>query len=623
MLKLGLRTKIFLGFGTVIVLFSGICIFAGIAGSRANVISSVAVPTLLASSKLERLAVEIRVATNRFCSSMKDDDAKAAEDRINDIKTYLETWKSTGSSTNYGGISEKIENAGNSAATFEKNYLNLKERIAEMQETRTTMRETEETFKEYFEVLRSAHVKSFFGKDITPDVAEAKMALLMRVGELFSLGAQDASSAYALGNHQLMERAVARFSEIKTVLERLGAPPGMQKQKSSEGVMVSSSKDPFAQTVAQAGVFRSSVEMFQMSWKASETSKKACLASAEELKDLARQLADEMEKSTSKDAGEASVILEWLRYLNNGLMPVAIILGFVFAYWISLMASVPIRKIVTNLQNASGDLSEASIKLTSASITMSNEAYHQSAELVRTSEALGEFSLLSTQNSERAQHAKVISNETTRQAEHSMGVIRHMRKAMEEIAKTTRVVDEIALQTRLLSLNASVEAVRAGAAGKGFSVVADEVRKLAAQAADASRSIHQSITSGSKLAHEVADDLAKVVDQFHVLDGIVTEISQASFQQSHGIQSMNTAMLELNDITKSNTSNSSLISDYAHELKDQSVVMKDMVETLGKLIDGKVSACAQVSSDHDESGGAKAFLPRRVPLLFYPRVSMG
>jgi methyl-accepting chemotaxis protein len=121
------------------------------------------------------------------------------------------------------------------------------------------------------------------------------------------------------------------------------------------------------------------------------------------------------------------------------------------------------------------------------------------------------------------------------------------------------VIDEIAFQTNLLALNAAVEAARAGDAGKGFAVVASEVRSLAGRSASASKEIKtlilesgQQVKTGSELVSEAGKTLQEIVNSVKQVADIITEITAASVEQSTGIEEVNSAIAQMDEVTQQN-----------------------------------------------------------------------
>jgi methyl-accepting chemotaxis protein len=131
--------------------------------------------------------------------------------------------------------------------------------------------------------------------------------------------------------------------------------------------------------------------------------------------------------------------------------------------------------------------------------------------------------------------------------------------ASRRIADIIGVIDEIAFQTNLLALNAAVEAARAGEQGRGFAVVASEVRSLAGRSATAAKEIKEliqdsvrKVEDGSVLVTQSGQTLEQIVSSVKKVSDIVAEIAAASREQSSGIEQVNRAVMQMDELTQQN-----------------------------------------------------------------------
>lgn len=162
--------------------------------------------------------------------------------------------------------------------------------------------------------------------------------------------------------------------------------------------------------------------------------------------------------------------------------------------------------------------------------------------------------------------------------------VQEIEQNADEIFKILKAIDDIAFQTNILSLNAAVEAARAGTAGKGFAVVADEVRNLAAKSAESAKSsallINRSVEAthrGAELAKQTAQALQKVMSGAGEVAEYIDHISEEAQRQAQSIQDINTNIVQISDVVQSNSSASEQSAEAAEELSGQAEFMKTLV----------------------------------------------
>ena len=225
-----------------------------------------------------------------------------------------------------------------------------------------------------------------------------------------------------------------------------------------------------------------------------------------------------------------------------------------------------LRNMVTRIKETASAVNAASSEISSGSNDLSARTEQQASSLEETAASMEEITGTVRQNSENAGNANTLSANARNVAERGGKVVSDAVSAMGTIEKSSQkisdiigVIDEIAFQTNLLALNAAVEAARAGDAGKGFAVVASEVRSLAGRSASASKEIKalisesaQQVESGAQLVNQAGDTLKEIVTSVAQVADIVSDIASASQQQASGIDEINVAVSQMDEMTQQN-----------------------------------------------------------------------
>jgi len=288
-----------------------------------------------------------------------------------------------------------------------------------------------------------------------------------------------------------------------------------------------------------------------------------------------------------------------VRLIGLALAAALVVAGFL-SWQIVRSTTRVLRDIATNLDQGATQTASAAGQVSAASQNLSSGASEQAASVEETSASLEEISSMIRSTADNAEKAKTLAGEAHAVAQAGSRTMVEMTQAMAaidsssaEVAKIVKNIDEIAFQTNILALNAAVEAARAGEAGAGFAVVADEVRSLAQRSAAAAKEtankIEAAIASsrnGSLSCAKVGESLTQIAGKVSSTDALVAEIATAAREQAQGIEQINTAITQMDQVTQSNSASAEESASAAEELDAQAATLKDMVGKLRQLVGG-------------------------------------
>jgi len=239
--------------------------------------------------------------------------------------------------------------------------------------------------------------------------------------------------------------------------------------------------------------------------------------------------------------------------------------------------------IVGQVRTGTETIGTASREIAAGNIDLSSRTEMQASALEKTASAMEELTSTVKQNADNAREANQLAASASDVARKGGTVVSQVVETMSSINESANkivdiigVIDGIAFQTNILALNAAVEAARAGEQGRGFAVVASEVRNLAQRSANAAKEIKsligdsvEKVERGSKLVGQAGVTMDEVVASVRRVTDIMAEISNASQEQSAGIEQVNHSIIEMDAMTQQNAALVEEAAAAAQSLQDQ------------------------------------------------------
>jgi methyl-accepting chemotaxis protein len=246
---------------------------------------------------------------------------------------------------------------------------------------------------------------------------------------------------------------------------------------------------------------------------------------------------------TVEGRDETSELLQALREMNDSLV-----------------------RTVSEVRSSTETITVASQEIASGNADLSSRTESQASSLEETASSMEQLTSTVKQNADNARQANQLAVSASSVAEKGGTVVSQVVQTMGSIKESSSkvvdiigVIDGIAFQTNILALNAAVEAARAGEQGRGFAVVASEVRSLAQRSAAAAKEIKEligdsvdKVDAGSRLVDEAGQTMGLIVTSIKQVADIMGEITAATQEQSNGIEEVNQAITQMDEMTQQN-----------------------------------------------------------------------
>ncbi|HYD62779.1 MAG TPA: methyl-accepting chemotaxis protein [Noviherbaspirillum sp.] len=318
---------------------------------------------------------------------------------------------------------------------------------------------------------------------------------------------------------------------------------------------------------------------------------------------VARRIADgHLANEIAHDKGPMGDLLKALREMQSSLA------GTVAA----------VRSNAENVATAGNEIAAGN-----SDLSMRTE--QQASALQKTASSMEQLASTVHQNADNARKANELAVSASDVAARGGEVVgqvvdtmKNINDSSKKIADIIGVIDGIAFQTNILALNAAVEAARAGEQGRGFAVVATEVRSLARRSADAAKEIKELIHSsverveqGTALVDRAGETMSEVVGAIKRVTDIVGEITEASAEQSRGMEQIGEAVHQMDETTQQNAALVEESAAAAESLRSQAQQLVQAVAVF-KLDDGSAADAQVLAFEQDRRPVRAAIKPRTV-----------
>lgn len=345
----------------------------------------------------------------------------------------------------------------------------------------------------------------------------------------------------------------------------------------------------------------------------------AAMAANDQLQPLYKNICSQRENIEHRQSAalqadtRAASIRGWAANVVTGLaLLIAVVMGTIVIRIVRTTNST-LRELSTNVANGGEQIAAAASQISHASQQLATQASQQSAALHETTTSTRAVLNVVRQNSNWAKDAVALTGQTEQRVLQGDSLVQQLAVHMKSIAEAGRkiavivnAVEEIAFQTKILSLNAAIEAAHAGDAGAGFSVVATEVKTLAERCSQAARDSEELLnesagrtSNGVKSIEAVQVAIREIANQCGGVKSLISQIDSGTREQSESLAQIDGAISELEVVTSSVAATAEQSASMAEEFTAQSETLRSVVQRLSGFVDGQLESGRSTHSQTD------------------------